>query len=559
MPHPTRWGIWYKVPMTSLSEKIIVSLSLSLIFLLAFFLRTYRLSELPASLHRDEASIGYNALTLLKTAKDEFGQSYPTSFKSFGDYKLPGQIYTSVLSFRFFGVSTWSLRLPVALLGSLTILAIYFLVEELFADKKISLATALLLALSFFHIAGSRNVYEPVAGLLFSILSLTFFLKSRKNLLYILPTAICVIAGLLFYNSGLIILPFLFTSIAFLYRKDFFQHKKLYLIAAAFFLVVGYLVPQLSIIGVNQSRGNTTVFFNQTLKDESNQRFYQLANSGLPIRLIAKLEHPVFVASHELAKNYLKNFDLSYLFIKGDHNPWHNLRGIGFGNLNIVILPWIFFGIFRLLKTDKSQGEWFLLSYLLISPLPSAITVDAPISNRLFDFHLSLLLIAAYGFWQFYSMYSKRVLGKLAIFIGAIAYLLFANYFLLHYFLRFNKNLDKVWYPGLPEAIAKLDGVSKEYEAIYIDPNIVGNYILFAFYSQYDPEVFLEETVDQQGSGYNRLSYLGKYRFYSPVEESVIKEKSLVLEQVLQEQVAKEPLFVIRNWEDKPLWQAYEL
>ncbi|MBU4431115.1 hypothetical protein KKB16_03350, partial [Patescibacteria group bacterium] len=61
---------------------------LLLITLTAFFIRIYKTNSYPPLLW-DETAIGYNAYSILKTGKDEYGEFLPLIFKSFGDYK-PG-------------------------------------------------------------------------------------------------------------------------------------------------------------------------------------------------------------------------------------------------------------------------------------------------------------------------------------------------------------------------------------------------------------------------------------------------------------------------------------
>ncbi|NMB56469.1 hypothetical protein GYA19_00850, partial [Candidatus Beckwithbacteria bacterium] len=71
-------------------------LILGLIVILAGILRFYRLGNYP-SIFNDEAAVGYNAYSILKTGKDEFGQTFPLFFRSFGEGKLPLYIYEAVI------------------------------------------------------------------------------------------------------------------------------------------------------------------------------------------------------------------------------------------------------------------------------------------------------------------------------------------------------------------------------------------------------------------------------------------------------------------------------
>jgi len=59
---------------------------LTTIFFIGFLIRFYLSSTYPPLLW-DEAALGYNSYSILKTGKDEYGSVLPIIFKSFGDYK----------------------------------------------------------------------------------------------------------------------------------------------------------------------------------------------------------------------------------------------------------------------------------------------------------------------------------------------------------------------------------------------------------------------------------------------------------------------------------------
>ena len=131
---------------------MIKKIILTLIVLLAFFLRIYQLGVVPISPDWDEAALGYNAYSILKTSRDEYGKFLPLVFRSFDDYKPPLYIYLTVPSVALFGLNVFAVRFPSAVLGTLTVLLVYFLVRELFENHrhrdKIALVSAFLLAIS---------------------------------------------------------------------------------------------------------------------------------------------------------------------------------------------------------------------------------------------------------------------------------------------------------------------------------------------------------------------------------------------------------------------------
>src|SRR3989338_4060059 len=112
-------------------------LLIAAIFLLALALRTVNLGDHPPGLTWDEAGLGYNAYSILKTGRDEFGVPFPLIFKSFGDYKPGIYIYLIVPFIALFGLTELAVRLPSAILGSLAVVGVYFLINEILPKKNL--------------------------------------------------------------------------------------------------------------------------------------------------------------------------------------------------------------------------------------------------------------------------------------------------------------------------------------------------------------------------------------------------------------------------------------
>ena len=89
-----------------------------LIIILAFslFIRTYNLSTIPLGFHIDEASLGYNAYSLLLTGKDSDGNKLPLYISMFNDNNPTGYYYLATISIKAFGLNEFATRFPAALL-----------------------------------------------------------------------------------------------------------------------------------------------------------------------------------------------------------------------------------------------------------------------------------------------------------------------------------------------------------------------------------------------------------------------------------------------------------
>ena len=163
---------------------------LTVIIFLGFILRFYKLGQIPSGFVSDEASFGYNAYSLIKTGKDEFGQSWPIIFRSFGDGKMPVYFYLTIPSVLLFGLTEFAVRFPSALLGTLTILLIYLFTKEIVKSKNDKsgwrlkiwpLISALILATLPWHIHFSRAAFEANIGLFWITLGSWLWLKFIKN------------------------------------------------------------------------------------------------------------------------------------------------------------------------------------------------------------------------------------------------------------------------------------------------------------------------------------------------------------------------------------------
>src|SRR3990167_2733917 len=94
---------------------------LLLVLAVAAILRLWGLGTNPPHLTNDEAALGYNAYSILITAKDEHGEFMPIVFKSFGDWKPGLYIYLTVPWVAIFGLNEFSTRIVGALSGVIAV------------------------------------------------------------------------------------------------------------------------------------------------------------------------------------------------------------------------------------------------------------------------------------------------------------------------------------------------------------------------------------------------------------------------------------------------------
>lgn len=159
-----------------------IRLLLGIIVVLAFFLRFYKITQIPPALNWDEASIGYNAYSILKTGRDEWNRPFPLHFKSYGEYKLPAQIYASIPGIAAFGLNELGVRITPVVYGTLTVVLLYFLTKALFGSELVALTASLLLAISPWHIQLTRASFESSFSVFWVVMGIWFLVKGFKNL-----------------------------------------------------------------------------------------------------------------------------------------------------------------------------------------------------------------------------------------------------------------------------------------------------------------------------------------------------------------------------------------
>lgn len=208
----------------SFLKKYIVLLS---IILFAGFIRFYQVTTVPPALNSDEVAIGYNAYSILKTGRDEYGKLFPLTFRSFDDYKMPVYVYMVAGSMRIFGFGDFAVRFPSAVFGTLSVLFVYLLVRELFKEKddRYAVVSAFLFAVSPWSIMFSRSGYEANVAVFFNIAAAyTLIVGLRKS--WTLPlSAILFSLSIWTYLSCRIFVPLLLLGFLFIYWRQLFRKK----------------------------------------------------------------------------------------------------------------------------------------------------------------------------------------------------------------------------------------------------------------------------------------------------------------------------------------------
>ena len=480
---------------------------LVLILSVAALFRFLALTKAPPALNWDEVSIGYNAYSVLKTGADEWGSLLPLSFRAFGEHKLPGMIYASIPGIAIFGLSELGVRVTPAVLGLLAVYLVYLLSKELFRDDSLALFSSALMAVSPWAIHFSRAAFEAGLALCLTLLSLLFLARSRQTPRYLWASMIAAVFSAYTYNSVRLLLPILFAIYLFSgYLKPVSQHKKTFLAV----ILTGLLLslPIFAELANPEGRvrlGTVALNAHKGFRDGiAESRGYTTLSSPLPQLIHNKYTH----YAYQFSLNYLKTFSTEFLYLTGSSNSQRSVQGMGL--MYLFELPLLVLGLSKL---KRYQGAYSLvLPLLLLSPIPSAITIDAPSSLRALSLLPALVLVEALGISSVVAWLAKHSLARypLALFV-----LWSIGYFSYQLWYVNPVKYSDAWQYGYKQAVLFAQDHYDRASRIYLTAKYGEPYIFTLFYTAYDPARFQAEPVDRSvdPTGWVHVNGFDKYHF----------------------------------------------
>jgi len=524
------------------------------ILLVAFLVRFINLSSTPA-LNPDEAALGYNAYSLILTGKDEHGASWPIHFKSFGDFKPGGYVYLAIPFVNFLGLTSLAVRLPNLILSLLTIFFLYKLILLLSKSQNLALITALVLTFSPWHIHFSRGAWESQTALSLIIIGTYFFFKSiqKKFLLNFFLFVFFYVASLYCYHSARIIAPFLVLSLVILYFR--FLLKKLPHILLPIFFGILLTIPVLFSFLHN---GGTTRFggvgltADQGPVNRSNELINQHQNTQIITRIIHNKRVLYFLS---WAEKYASHFNLNFLSIDGDEVPRSKVPEMG--QIHLIELPFLILGIIFVIKTTifSKKSKIFIFLFLLIAPIASSLTFQAPSALRSLSLVIPLSIFISSGIFYSFTLLKKYYKPFLIILI--FSYLYSISYYIDSYFFHYAKRYPFAWQYEFDQLVPYLESQKDKYQNIYVTNKYDQPYILFLFYSKYSPQKIQSQIklTSPDKFGFSTVLGYDNYHF-GKIEWGSIPNNSLVV--TSNEITPIEPQKVINFPNSQPAFKIYQ-
>lgn len=492
---------------------------LIIIVLLAFLLRFLFLGTNPPSLTWDETAWGYNAYSLGIDGKDEFGKFLPITYlESFGDYKPPVYAYLDIIPIKLFGLNEFGTRFPSAFFGTFTVLLTFFLVKEIFGNKKVGLAllSSFILAISPWHIMLSRAAFEANVANFFIVLGVYLFLKSLKKPPLLLLSAISFVLSLYTFNSARIVAPLLVVILFVVFYKKLITNMKALILSTLIGIVL--VMPLLLFMRTPQSKlrfNEVNIFSDITIINRTNT---EIKNDGNNV--LSKIIHNRrFTYGVEYLRHYLDNLSPSFLFIKGDGNPKFSIQDVG--QMYLWEIPFFIAGIFLLFRL-KYRYWWLVPLWMILGIIPAGFARETPHALRIESSLPTFQIFTAMGLYGFIKFIRRK---KIWISIISAVILLNFIYFAQNYFIHYRNEFSGEWQYGYKESIDYVSGVMDNYDNVYITEALGRPYIYYLFYTKYPPQKFRDEAlIYRETMGFVHVNSYAKFHFSDKISQ--IREKN---------------------------------
>lgn len=487
---------------------------LLLIFIFAFILRFWQLGNNPPSLDWDEASLGYNAYSLLRTGADEYGNFLPLSIRSFNDYKPPLYTYLTIIPVFIFGLSEYSTRFISAFFGTLTVVISYFLVKELFPKKTIKffLLFTFIFSISPWHIQFSRIAFEANIAQFFIILGVLLFLKGGKLGHFYLLSFISFALSIYGYHSPRLVVPILLLGLIFIYRKEI--KENLWWFSVSLILFFFLMLPIL-----NQMRVGTARFSSVTVVNPDERLRESIEATEIDQErgdLLGRLMHNRRVVySREILAGYLDHFNFDFLFLTGDPPGRHHAAGLGM--LYLWDLPFMILGVLGIIREIGAiRGNRVLIWWFLVAPVASALTTGTPHAVRALLYIPTYQILIVFGLIRFIKGVIRFPFvpsGLLRMTLSVVFLLFIFNfYYYLHmYYVHTPNEYSQWWQYGYKEAVKEVTKIEKDYDKVIVTYVYDQPYIFFLFYIPIDPSWYQQNWGDGEIKRAERT--FGKYEF----------------------------------------------
>lgn len=369
--------------MTKQKEAILIFGILAFTAILYFF----RLDRIPNGFYIDEATIGYNAYSLLLTGRDEYGKFFPVALRLLGSYTPPLYSYLLIPFIAIFDLTVTSTRMLSAVCGVASVGLYFLLIRQMpsIFSKRTAPFGAALFAITPWVIFYSRLGYEVYLAF-FIFMAGGYFLCKALTQPKFLPLGFALVSISAYAaHTERILAPLLLFSFLVVFRKQVLSQAYRRATALGITLAALIQIPDLLIATTPAFFVKSNLFYVQPIAQYADKLSYLIP---YPLRFS-------YAFGHQVLSIYLTYFSPRSLFFLPDPDPQRSLPNLSVF-YNWMVLPY-FVGLYQLGQKVKDNYAKFIVLLLIICPVPAALTGDPFATQRAIPLALPLSLIILVG------------------------------------------------------------------------------------------------------------------------------------------------------------------
>ena len=453
-----------------------------LIMLFAFVIRIWLFGSHPAGLNQDEASIGYDAWSILNYGIDRNGFSFPVHLMAWGSGQNALYAYLSMPFIAIFGLNVVTIRLVNLIFSLLTVAAVYSIGKQLYGARA-GFAAMALTAASPWNIMLARWGLESNLYPALLTLAIWALLKTLSNKSYLYLAAIILAVSMYSYGSAYLVNTVLgLACFVFIIVKKIVPLKTV-LIAGLIFLVISAPIYAFMIINVFGLEGMQIGFI-------SIPRLYG--------NRISAQSGTTFI-------DFFKNI---YQLVIFQTDGYERNAFAFYGCIYVISMPFWVYGIVKCVKRHKPSDLLILLSF--VCSIILFAYYNGPNINRVNSLYMPLIILTAVGLNDF--LCSKKKIAALVA-----TYTICLCGFTFRYFsTEYKTAIGNEFFQGFGEAIQQAERMRSEGEDIYVDTGVNMPYIYALFYTQTPPQEFTATVqYENPGSMFQRVRSFTHFEFNS--------------------------------------------
>lgn len=457
---------------------------ITLLFIIGFATRLAAITKYPAGFNQDEASAGYDAWSILKYGIDRNGRSFPVHLIAWGSGQNVLYSYLMIPFISIFGLNELSVRLPMAIIGCISLVVIYKLLLKY--NKKLAIIGLTFFTICPWHIMKSRwglesNIFPDLV--LWAVYFILIGLKDNKIFKFYIGMAILSLSVYSYGTSYLFLPIFIISVILYLLITKRIKIKHA-IISAIIVLII--VMPMILFVVINTFELNELKLGIITIPREYQNRYEDVTNGNI-------------------FSNIMHNAKV--LLYQTDGTKYNSIEF--YGIIYLLSLPFAIIGIWN--SFQKRGLERTILNLWFIAAIVVFIALNEANINRLNIIIIPLILYTILGIYQITENDKNTIVPIIAI------YTILFGFFTVKY-IQTQGYKNSVFLKDYKEALQYANSLNTE--KIYIDNSFNQPYIYTLFYTKTPTNKYIE-TVEysKQKVAFEKIKSFDKYYFYLPKDK----------------------------------------